>query len=987
MDVAVAPGYTFLERVQEGDEFTLFRGRRDEDSLPVLIRIPASEYPSAVTLEKIEWEFSLRAELDPDWAATPLSLVRDQGRLALILQDPGGTPLDSLRGRTRMLSESLRLALGLTRVLAKVHGRNLIHKDVKPANVLFNPDTGEVNLMGFGIASRLPREHQAPDPPQVINGTLAYMAPEQTGRMNRSLDSRSDLYSLGVSLYELLTGSLPFAASDPMEWVHCHVARQPIPPREVAAGEGIPHQVSNLVLKLLAKMAEERYQTAEGVEADLSRCLKQWESQGRIEAFPLGERDASSRLLIPEKLYGREREIQALLASFGRVAEQGACELALVSGYSGVGKSSLVSELHKAIVWPRGLYASGKFDQYKRNIPYDTLAQAFRKLVRQILAKSEEEAAGWRQAIMGAISPNGQVMVDIVPELELLIGTQPPVPELSPQEAQNRFHAVFRQFLAAFARKEHPLVLFLDDLQWLDTASLKLLEHLITHPEVRHLLLIGAYRNNEVNPSHPLMLTLEAIRKTEVRMEELVLIPLSLRDVGLLLTDALRCGYEYCVPLAQLVHRKTEGNPFFTIRFLSTLYEEHLLEFDAEATAWRWDIERIGAKGFSENVVDLMVDKLRRLPKEALDALKIFACLGNAADSATLARVYEKTGEEVNRFLWEALRAEFILRLGDAYRFQHDRIQEAAYSLIPEPMRAGEHLRIGRLLVGGMSTEALEEEVFSVAGQFNRGIALISDAGEKDFVRRLNLLAGRKAKAAIAYSYARDYLAQAMALLPADAWRAGYEEAYSLSLELSECEYLVGRFEAADSLFNQILDHARSNPDRAKVFHLRVRLYQVAGRFNDAMRIGLEGLKLFGVTLPDSREELEAVIAAEFQAVSGNLGGRRASDLLDAPVASDPDARAAIPLIAGLTAPAYIMRSEAYPLLVLKGLNLSLRYGNTEESCQAYAFYALFLSGIFNDIQAAWEFSELALRLNEKFKDAKLKGTLLLMHGSAIRCW
>jgi hypothetical protein len=544
------------------------------------------------------------------------------------------------------LSRFLRLAVGLAAALGKLHQQGLIHKDIKPANILVNSATGAIRLTGFGIASRLPRERQSPEPPEVIAGTLAYMAPEQTGRMNRSIDSRSDLYSLGVTFYEMLTGALPFKASDPMEWVHCHIARQPVTPDQYE--KEIPAPLSAIVMKLLAKTAEERCQTAAGVAHDLWGCLTQWEAQCHIDPFQLGALDASDRLLIPERLYGREREIGALLASFERVVACGTPELVLVSGYSGIGKSSVVHELHKVLVQPRGLFASGKFDQYKRDTPYATLAQAFQSVVRQLLGQSETELGRWRGALSETLGPNSQLIVNLVPSLELVIGRQPPVPDLAPQDAQNRFQMVFRHFLGVFARQEHPLALFLDDLQWLDTATLDLLEHLLTHSEVRHLLLIGAYRDNEVGPSHPLLRTLKAIRKADARVDEIVLAPLGLDDVGRLLAGALHCEPERARSLVPLVQEKTSGNPYFAIQFITGLAEEGLLAFDSVATAWQWDIDRIRAKSCTDNVVDLMVGKLKRFSAATQEALKQLSCVGSLADIATLSLVHEEPGKRMH---------------------------------------------------------------------------------------------------------------------------------------------------------------------------------------------------------------------------------------------------------------------------------------------------------------------------------------------------
>src|SRR5438309_9195404 len=501
-------GYAFSS-LREGD-MALYRGSGN-GLAPILL--VAAEETSLGCVERLEHEYALKAELDADWAARPVALTHYNDRMALVLEDPGGVPIDRLLGQPLGVTNFLRIAIPLTAALRHVHEQGLIHKDIKPANILADAASGGVWLTGFGIASRLPREHQAPAPPEVIAGTLAYMAPEQTGRMNRSVDSRSDLYALGVTFYEMLTGTLPFAAADPMEWVHCHIARQPVPPDERVAGIAGP--LSAIVMKLLAKTAEDRYQTAAGLMSDLRKCLVDCEATGRIEPFPLGGQDASDRLLIPERLYGREREIDALLASFDRVVADGTPELVLVSGYSGIGKSSVVNELHKVLVPPRGLFASGKFDQYKRDIPYTTLAQAFQSLVRPLLGQSEAEIGRWRDNLSEALGPNGQLIVNLIPELEVVIGKQPSVPDLPPQDAQNRFQMVFRRFLGVFARKEHPLALFLDDLQWLDAATLDLLEHLITHSEVRNLLLVGAYRDSEISACHPLLRTLYTKHKAE----------------------------------------------------------------------------------------------------------------------------------------------------------------------------------------------------------------------------------------------------------------------------------------------------------------------------------------------------------------------------------------------------------------------------------------------------------------------------------------
>src|SRR5262245_451226 len=597
----------------EDGERVFRRGSRPDDNgekRAVLLVMPAADQPSRSSLDRLSHEYELKDELDGAWAVRPLDFVHDGGRTVLVLDDEGGEPLDRLLGVPIEVGHFLCLAIGIAAALGKLHQRELVHKDIKPANILVDGNTDDVRLTGFGIASRLPRERQSPHPPETIVGTLAYMAPEQTGRMNRSIDSRSDLYALGVTFYQMLIGILPFADAGPMEWVHCHLARRPTAPAERL--KDIPGVVSEIVMKLLAKRAEDRYQTAAGLESDLRRCHTEWEAQRRIDDFALGEHDTPDRLLIPEKLYGRRREVETLLAAFDRIVNGGAPELVLVSGYSGIGKSSVVNELQPVLVPPRGLFASGKFDQYKRNIPYATLAQAFQNLIRPLLGKSEGDLAPWRDALQDTLGPNAGLIVDLVPEVKLIIGEPPPVPELPPKDAQRRFQMVFRQFIGVFARPEHPLALFLDDLQWLDAATLDLLEDLLNGSGIRNLFLIGAYRDNEVTAAHPLMRKLDAMRATG-RVEDIKLGPLTAENLGGLVADSLRCDAEQAVPLAELVHAKTDGNPFFVIHFLHVLADEGLLAFDHARARWSSDLGGIHAKRYTDNVVELLADTLIRL--------------------------------------------------------------------------------------------------------------------------------------------------------------------------------------------------------------------------------------------------------------------------------------------------------------------------------------------------------------------------------------
>ena len=970
-------GYALVP-LREGADFILYRGRQHGDPSPILAVAPTTEHPSPQSLRRLEHEYSLASELDPAWAAKPLALTRHEGRTLLVLKDPGGELLDQVlergRGQPLDLTRFLRIAIGLAAALGQVHRHSLMHKDMKPANVLVD-GAGKVWLTGFGIASQVPRERQATVPPEIIAGTLAYMAPEQTGRMNRSTDARSDLYSVGVTLYEIFTGALPFAANDPLGWVHCHIARQPTPPGNRAA---VPDPLSAIVMKLLAKNPEERYQTASGLEADLRRCLEEWQSHGRIDPFPLGAHDCSDRLLIPEKLYGREREIAALLAAFDRVT-QGTPELVLVSGYSGVGKSSVVNELHKAIVPVRGLFAAGKFDQYRRDVPYAGLAQAFQTLIRQILVESEAEVERWRGSLQEAVGPNGQVIVNLIPELEFIIGKQPPVADLPPRDAQNRFQLVFRRFLGAFARKEHPLALFLDDLQWMDAASLELLEHLITDPNVRYLILVGAYRDNEVSASHPLLRTLEVIRKAGARIEEIVLPPLGLDDVGALVSDALHCTPEHAQSLAQLLHEKTAGNPFFAIQFLTALAEEGLLAFDAVARAWQWDIHRIRAKSYTNNVVDLMSGQLRRLSTPTQQALKHLACLGNVAEVATLALVQGETEEAMHVALQQAVRAGLAFQQEDTYKFLHDRIQQAAYSLIPDEHVANIHVHIGRVLLASMTPDQLAEHLFDVANQFNRGAALLIDCDEKARAATINLRAGRKAKAATAYASARTYFSAGMALLDERDWNTQYELTFSLWLELAECEFLSGNVDTAEQLIGELLQRGASNIDQAAAYRLKVQLHIVKGEYPQAVEAALTCLRLFGIDLP--AHPTQEQVQAEYDTVWQNLNGRPIESLIDLPLLTDPELQAAMQVLATLSNPAFFTDFQLFCLHLCRMVNVTLRHGICGASAPGCGFFGFILGAVFHRHSESYRFAKLSCDLVEKLGSIAYRAKALLTMG------
>jgi PAS domain S-box-containing protein len=925
----------------------------------VLVARPAGEQPRPGCLGRLAHEFGLKDELESAWSVRPLEMLREGAQMSLVLEDPGGVPLMQLLIAPMDTTTFLRLAVGIAVALGKLHQQGLIHKDIKPSHILVNCTDGQARLTGFGLASRLPRERQAPE---TLAGTLAYMAPEQTGRMNRSIDSRSDLYSFGVTLYQMLTGSLPFTASDPIEWVHCHIARKTLPPSERVAT--VPEMLSLIVMKLLAKTAEERYQTAASVEHDLRRCLADWQQQGRIDAFALGEHGASDRLLIPEKLYGREQEVDTLVAAFSRIVQSSSPELVLVTGYSGIGKSSVVNELHKALVPPRGLFASGKFDQYRRDIPYSTLVQAFQSLVRTLLGKSEAELATWREVLQEALDANARLMTDLIPELKLIIGEQPAVTSLDPQQEQRRFLLVFRRFIGVFAREDHPLALFLDDLQWLDAATLDLLEDLLTSSDVRHLMLIGAYRSNEVDVLHPLTAKLQAIRNAGGKVSEITLTPLAKTHIEQLITEALQDEPSRIEPLAQLVLDKTAGNPFFVIQFLHALAEEHLLTYDHEARQWWWDPDRIHAKGYTDNIVDLMVGKLVRLPEDTQLALQQLACLGNVAGLKMLSTALGVPETQLRVVLWEAIRQELVERLDGAYRFVHDRIHEAAYSLIAEDSRAEAHLRIGRLLAAQTPEQERDEAIFEIVGQLNRGAALITDQDEREQLAQFNLIAGQRAKASTAYASALNYFGTGMQLLDEECWTRRHGLVFALALSRAECELLTGQLEVADACLTTLADRATTVIERASVACLLMDVYLLLDRSDGAVAVCLAYLRHVGIEW--SAHPSDVQVREEYERIGSLLGERAIEELIDLPLMDDPTSLMTLDALGKLFAPALQSDGNLADLLICKAVNLSLERGNCDASCVLYANFFRVAGRRFGDHQMGFRFGQLGCALVER---------------------
>jgi predicted ATPase len=962
---APASSYQVITKLEETGRTVEFRAMRQADLRPVLLKVLGPERPNPRDVTRLENEYETAHELSTPSVLKPLALGQYQGMPALALEDFGGRSLDHLIGQPTEPRRFLALAVRIAAALANVHQQGIIHKDIKPRSLVFDETTAELKITDFGIATRLPREQQAQKNPALIEGTLPYMSPEQTGRMNRAIDHRSDLYSLGVTFFQMLTGRLPFSAQDPLEWAFCHIAQSPPAPTEIVPE--LPQILAQIVLRLLAKTPEERYQSAFGVQYDLERCIAAWEATGTIPSFPLGERDLADRLQIPQTLYGRERETAALKSVFDRVARSGKSELLLVSGYAGVGKSSLVHELSRSIARKRGLFIEGKFDQLERDIPYSTIVQAFTQLVLDIQSENEERRRRSCDDLQAALGSNGKLIIDLIPQLALLIGEQPPVAELAPTEAEHRFRRVFRRFVSVFARRENPLVLFLDDLHWVDGGSLKLIEDIVTEAETGHLLLIGAYRDNEVTSTHPLVLTLERIRRSGAGVNEFVLAPLGFEHLLAFVADTVHAERDAARPLAALVDEKTGGNPFFVVQFLTMLHQQGLLRFDAARRSWEWDSARIRERGYTDNVVDFMVRRLAGLPTATRRALEIAACIGNKGSIAVLAEVQGRSEKEVLGDLWDAIREGLIVCSQGSYFFQHDRVQQAAYCLLPASPEV--HLRVGRILLARTPEERLGEQIFDVVTQLNHGAALLTDPTEKTHLAQLNLLAGRKAKAASAFRSAIGYFFAGALLLGADGWPddASHERhalAYALHLEHTECELLTGNLDEAERLLPPLFRHARTKFDSAAAFRIKTTIHIGKGETVKDVESALECLRLFGIEIPAHPTWGE--VLTEYEAIWRNLATRRIEELVDLPPMSDPEMQVAMRVLAQLYGPAIWSDCNLLIFTFCRMVNISLRYGNADASVYAYGIFGLILGAAFHRYQEGYRFAKLGFDITER---------------------
>lgn len=971
----------------QGPNSQVYRARRERDGLPVVLKIPASSAISIRENLRFQHEYDLLSSLSLSRVIRVHDLMQYRSSFAIVEEDYGACDLaQHIQGRTLDSLEFLDAAIQMAEALAQLHTQGIIHKDVHLANFLINPQTGEIKLTDFGMSSLIDGEVQEPWDPDQIEGNLAYISPEQTGRMNRSIDSRSDLYSLGVCFYVMLTGELPFTSRDPMELLHSHIARRPVSPQELRPA--VPRALSTLTMRLLEKMAEDRYQSAAGLLRDLKDMREACFHGESLANRELGYRDMSFQFQVSQKMYGRNREIRLLLETFERMSRGGA-ELLLVGGYSGIGKTSLVNEVLKGLTRQRGRFVSGKHDQFQRDIPFSAFIQAFRQLSHRILAEPEPLVAKWRLALLDALGNNAQVIIEVIPEMEHILGAQPPAPDLGPTEAQNRFIMCVQRFIGVFARREHPLVIFLDDLQWADAPSLNLIRTLMAASLPHTLLIIGAYRDNEVSPGHPLTLAVSSMQESGIAIHNVTLTPLVFADLRQLVADTLRRQPDEVEELSRLIEEKTGGNPFFVSQMLKDLHARALFRLDSESGGWFWDMADIRTIGLTDNVVDLMASRISRMKQQTRQVLQLAACIGNRFALPMLAAIHEKSQAETSEDLWEALHAGLIIPSEDMFRFLHDRVQQAAYSLIPQEDIAALHLRIGRLLLRHVGQTQIDDAIFDITSHFNAALGLVSLPDERMTLLDLNMRAGRKAKAATAYEPSLRHFEVAASLLPDNSWSTHARIMLDVVREKADVSYLLGAFVQAENLLDEALAHTEDRFDRVEVYLQKLIQYNQLGKYNELMDIARDALAMFGVTLPQAEDAttLKACVASLVREYTELLEHRPISDLITVPDVADRQQDSIIRLMAILTDGAYIAVPTLFPYLVMEVVTRSIRYGHNALSAIGFAWATVVIVQEHKDYRSAFELGKLAMHLVERYPNPRIQAQITFLYAVCAMHW
>lgn len=997
-------GYTLEKIIHENKSFRIYRGHTMVERVPVIIKAPKNKASDAVASSKLMHEYKIVRYLDSQGIIKHLCLKSDAASLVLIMEDIGAISLKQyLEASKPDLSTFFNIAQQLVQTLEEIHRQEVVHTHLKPSNILIQPDKGIVKVIDFTSAKMFAGESR-----NIIKfpeGTPQYMAPEQTGRTRYDIDYRSDLYSLGIVFYELLTGQLPFNANNPRGWTHAHLTQIPQPPETI--NPEVPPAVSTVIMKLLAKKPKERYQKTSSLLVDITECRRQWLETGTINLFSPGHLDTSGHLHISSKFYGREKERETLKNALA-MAKAGQFSLVLVTGPAGTGKTALVQETIKLIAADAGYFITGKFEQFRLNEPYAPFGQAFGHLMHQLLTENPDSLSMWKERIRRALGRSGTVITQIIPEIELIIGSQPPVEELQPMEAKNRFNLIFQDFVRVFARKEHPLVIFLDDLQWADPASMQLIQTLSEDPEGTHFLLIGAYRDDEIEGAHPLLTTLTKLDK-KVPLKFIPLEPLTSTHTCQFIADSLSCTREKASLLAEILYLKTGGNPFYLRQLLEEVYDRKMVTYNTENNYWEWDYGSVHNLPATDDVVGLMLEKMNRFPEDTLNVLKLAAFIGNQFDMGTLAAAGGKTLPEIAAALQTLLSEGLILanvkpgqvkytvgqpelvsslelnELTTRFSFLHDRVQQVAYAMVPTEEERNMHLKIGRLLMHNTCQNEIDKKLFMILEHFDRSLYLLDNPAERIKLAGYNLMAGRKAKTGTAYESSLCYFKAGMSLLPDNAWDDFYELTHDLHLECFQCEYLVGNSHRAEQLFEVLLAKTKDKADIASLYSIKIRMYSSIGRYAEAPQVGIHALSSLGISFPAKAGKVSFI--KEILLLKWRLRHKKVEELVNLPDMSDKFQKNILELLTVLAAALNAINPELYALTILKAGNLSVKYGNTDFSPIGYIGFSIVMGSGLGDYGTGHEFEKVAVKLSEKYHNSTARCIVNYVIGAYVSHW
>jgi histidine kinase len=949
-------GYQVTELIHQGSQTILYSAVAKDGTACILKTIRA-EFPTSEQIARLKHEYHIIADLDLPGVIQPIALELQQNRVVLVIEDIGGRSLKHyIQNNSVNLEVALSIALQIARTLTDLHQHQITHKDIKPANIIFNPHSAIAKLSDFTLATRISTETTPLLNPNQLEGTLAYLSPEQTGRMNRSIDYRTDFYSFGVTLYELFSGQLPFQSQDPLVLIHSHIAKAPPPLTE------LPEAIAAIIAKLMAKNAEDRYQSASGLVADLEQCLSHYQDNGIIPSFEIGKLDRISQLNIPQKLYGREQAVAVLQNAFEQVC-RGSLGIVVISGYSGIGKTALVQELFKSLSASRGYFVSGKCDQFKRDVPLGAVTESYRGLMRQILAETPEEIAQWRSRLQTALGDKAQVVINLIPELELIIGPAQMLEPIDHTEAQQRFWQTFANFFECLATEAAPIIDFMDDLQWADTAGLNSLAGFASNPHIHHHLLILAYRENEVDPTHPLMQAIEAIRSMGRAIHSIHLAPLDEQDVNRLVADTLSDRPETTASLARLLHRKTQGNPFFVIQLLKSLQQKEILTFDYAMEKWQWNIQQIQQQAITENVVDLMIEQLSQLSREGQTLIQTAACIGHQFDLNILARVLGKPASDTCQILLEGIQTGFIIPLDPVYKivvtqneagefneilnpkfkFLHDRVQQAAYVMINSDRLPSLHWRIGQLLL----QEQQNLPLFNLVRHLNQGLPPGIGDDQRIQLIELNQQAAHRARSAMSLGAAFEYIQQAIDLVQPSDWESHYDSLIELYSIATEIAYAHGQAESMETWHTEVISHAREAIDCTTVRRVKTQALITAGQLEEALRFSQAALAQLGFILPDVGTEAD--ISQALQSTLALVAEMPLEQWVNLLPIADKTPLAIADLLTQILALTYIIVPSLVPLISLAQIQILLKFGRFPDDAVACANYAFLVNILLKD--------------------------------------